>query len=159
MERFLYRLSISNHADRFILKGALLFKVWAISEARATRDIDMLMRSSNALNNVVAISTEICSFVPPVDDGMMFDASTVRGTSMQLQREYEGARVQFEARLRPGAGSRSAWSRIRRCCHTRPSGNCLPCSTRLSCAKTQRLSSWDCFSGKVANYGWKRCGK
>jgi hypothetical protein len=28
MERFLYRLSRSAHADRFILKGALMLRVW-----------------------------------------------------------------------------------------------------------------------------------
>ena len=28
LERFLYRLSQSPHADRFLLKGALLFKLW-----------------------------------------------------------------------------------------------------------------------------------
>ena len=28
MERFLYRLSVFSFADRFILKGALLLRVW-----------------------------------------------------------------------------------------------------------------------------------
>ena len=28
LERFLYRLSQSPHADRFLLKGALLFTLW-----------------------------------------------------------------------------------------------------------------------------------
>jgi len=42
MERFLYRLSCSDSAHRFILKGALLLKVWETSEFRATMDIDML---------------------------------------------------------------------------------------------------------------------
>ncbi len=32
MERFLYRLSCSNSAHRFILNGALLLKVWETSE-------------------------------------------------------------------------------------------------------------------------------
>lgn len=27
MERFLYRLSLSSHAERFVLKGALMFTV------------------------------------------------------------------------------------------------------------------------------------
>jgi hypothetical protein len=29
IERFMYRLSKSPHADRFILKGALMFSVWS----------------------------------------------------------------------------------------------------------------------------------
>ena len=46
MERFLYRLSKSTHADRFILKGALMLRVWQSPEARPTMDIDMLGRAS-----------------------------------------------------------------------------------------------------------------
>lgn len=34
MERFLYRLSKSRYADRFVLKGALMFTFWGASDAR-----------------------------------------------------------------------------------------------------------------------------
>ena len=47
IERFLYRLSQSSHADRFILKGALMLRVWLSPEVRPTMDIDMLGRTSN----------------------------------------------------------------------------------------------------------------
>jgi hypothetical protein len=40
MERFLYRLSQSKFANQFILKGALLFRIWGAEDSRATRDID-----------------------------------------------------------------------------------------------------------------------
>lgn len=40
MERLLYRLSRSDHKDSFVLKGALLFRVWDVPDSRATRDID-----------------------------------------------------------------------------------------------------------------------
>ena len=46
MERFLYRLSRSTHADRYILKGALMLRVWRSPEPRPTMDIDMLGRTS-----------------------------------------------------------------------------------------------------------------
>jgi len=36
MERFLYRLSQSEHADRFILKGALMLRAWRSPEIRPT---------------------------------------------------------------------------------------------------------------------------
>jgi hypothetical protein len=32
MERFLYRLSQSPHARRFVLKGGLMLRVWNVSE-------------------------------------------------------------------------------------------------------------------------------
>ena len=37
MERFLFRLGASEHADRFVLKGALMLRVWNLPLARATR--------------------------------------------------------------------------------------------------------------------------
>ncbi len=42
IERFLYRLSRSHFADKFVLKGALMFLVWGASIYRPTRDIDFL---------------------------------------------------------------------------------------------------------------------
>ena len=41
-ERILYRLSRSEHADRFVLKGALLMLVWLGETIRPTRDADLL---------------------------------------------------------------------------------------------------------------------
>lgn len=40
MERFLYRLSKSSHAEKFILKGALMLIVWRAPLSRPTMDID-----------------------------------------------------------------------------------------------------------------------
>lgn len=42
LERFLYRLSRSAHADRFLLKGAMLFNLWYDMPHRPTRDADLL---------------------------------------------------------------------------------------------------------------------
>ena len=42
LERFLYRLSISEHRDHFLLNGALLCDLWFDVPLRATRDIDLL---------------------------------------------------------------------------------------------------------------------
>lgn len=41
-ERFLYRLGISSHKDRFVLKGASLFLVWKGRNYRVSRDVDFL---------------------------------------------------------------------------------------------------------------------
>ncbi len=54
MERLLYRLSQSVHADRFILKGALMLRVWHSPEHRPTMDIDMLGRTSNKEADIIA---------------------------------------------------------------------------------------------------------
>jgi len=50
MERFLYRLSQSEFADQFVLKGALLFAVWGDFPRRTTMDIDLLGFSENSLD-------------------------------------------------------------------------------------------------------------
>ena len=42
IERLLYRISISQHADQFLLKGALLFDLWFDIPHRPTRDADFL---------------------------------------------------------------------------------------------------------------------
>ena len=42
LERLLYRLSVSEHRDRFILKGAMLFVTWVADPFRPTRDLDLL---------------------------------------------------------------------------------------------------------------------
>jgi hypothetical protein len=42
IERFLYRLSCSPYADRFVLKGALLMLVWLGETIRPTRDVELL---------------------------------------------------------------------------------------------------------------------
>lgn len=99
MERFLFRLSESQYKDVFILKGALLLKVWQVSDSRATMDIDTLARTSNSLENLVKIINELCEHVSSIDDGIDFLSSSIRGEKMQLQKEYEGVRVKFEGRL------------------------------------------------------------
>ena len=47
MERFLYRLSKSHHANRFVLKGALMLRIWQAPQIRPTMDIDLLGKTNN----------------------------------------------------------------------------------------------------------------
>jgi len=60
MERFLYRLSKSEHADSFVLKGALMLAVWRIPQSRPTLDIDLLGRGSNNPDEMVAVTLAVC---------------------------------------------------------------------------------------------------
>jgi hypothetical protein len=52
LERFLYRLSKSPHVDKFILKGAMLLRVWDVPDARPTMDVDLLGMTSNNAGKV-----------------------------------------------------------------------------------------------------------
>ena len=42
LERLLYRLTLTPHASRFILKGAMLVTTWFPDPHRQTRDVDLL---------------------------------------------------------------------------------------------------------------------
>src|SRR3989304_4855221 len=59
MERFLYRLSLSPHVHRFILKGALMLRAWNSPECRPTMDIGLLGKTSNEEASIVAQIREI----------------------------------------------------------------------------------------------------
>lgn len=98
IERFLYRLSRSRHASKFILKGALLFRIWGLSSSRSTRDIDLLGFTSNEVGNLVAIIQEICK-QEVEQDGIFFDAETVTGERINEDAEYEGVRLRLSGLL------------------------------------------------------------
>lgn len=98
MERFLYRLSQSTHAGRFILKGALMLRVWQAPQARPTMDIDMLGKTAN---NPEAICNQVREILAThvVDDGMQFDDSSLQTETIKEQAEYQGIRVRFNGHL------------------------------------------------------------
>ena len=98
MERFLYRLSKSRHASRFILKGALLLRVWDKDSYRTTRDIDLLGRMPNDIAALEEIARSVC--VQPIEpDGLQFDAATVTGATIVEDGDYEGVRIMFRGGL------------------------------------------------------------
>jgi len=68
IERLLYRLGVSAHTDRFVLKGAMLFKLWAEGLHRATWDLDLLGRGASTVAEVVAVARELCGI--EADDGI-----------------------------------------------------------------------------------------
>jgi len=59
MERFLYRLSASPHASKFLLKGALLLTAWRAPMSRPTMDIDLLGRTSNEVDDIVNLLKDV----------------------------------------------------------------------------------------------------
>ena len=93
MERFLYRLSLTEFADKFILKGALLFTVWNIVERRPTLDIDLLAHHSNKITEIERVVKEICAV--GTSDGLHFNPASVAGTKIKEDADYEGVRVKF----------------------------------------------------------------
>ena len=98
MERFLYRLSRSRHADKLVIKGALMLTIWKVDRLRPTRDIDVLARMRNDLDAVLGLTRDVCvQHVEP--DGLAFDADTVEGERIVEDAAYGGIRVRFRGRL------------------------------------------------------------
>lgn len=98
MERFLYRLSQTEHVDSFVLKGALLFRIWDMPDSRATRDIDFLAYLDNSPDNLATIIRDVCA-IDSVDDGLEFDPKTVKAQRIKEDADYEGVRIRFRGQL------------------------------------------------------------
>lgn len=98
MERFLYRLAQSPHADRFVLKGALMFNAWKAPTSRPTKDIDLLGRMENSTGALAAAMRDVCRQAVEVD-GLVFDHESVEGMVIKEDADYEGVRVTFRGSL------------------------------------------------------------
>lgn len=98
MERFLYRLSISPYAEKFFLKGGLMLKVWDSMDHRATMDIDLLARTSNQIDNLQRIITEV-SGIACEEDGIAFDTQKLILRNTQTGGDYNGVSSSFSAKL------------------------------------------------------------
>ncbi|MBS1943380.1 MAG: nucleotidyl transferase AbiEii/AbiGii toxin family protein [Bacteroidetes bacterium] len=97
LERILYRLTQSPHADRFLLKGALLFTLWYDMPHRATRDADLLGFGASDLESVAQVFREIAGL--KVDDGIVFDSASVAVEEIRKETGYGGVRVVIASEL------------------------------------------------------------
>ena len=102
LERLLYRLSVSDQRERFVLKGAMLFAIWQDDPFRPTRDLDLLGHGDPDPVMVAASIRSICSVEVP-DDGVVFDVAGVEAAPIRDEDEYPGVRVRTGATI---AGAR-----------------------------------------------------
>ena len=104
LERLLYRLSVSPHRDRFILKGAMLFVTWVADPFRPTRDLDLLGHGDNDAVAIAETFRAICA-QPVADDGVTFDVAALTAAPIREEIEYGGVRIRTRATI---AGARIA---------------------------------------------------
>lgn len=71
---------------------------WKVPISRPTRDIDLLARTTNDLEQIKVLISEICA-VPVEDDGLVFDAASVQTVRIAEEALYEGVRAIFQGRL------------------------------------------------------------
>jgi predicted nucleotidyltransferase component of viral defense system len=98
IERFLYRLSRSRHAEQFVLKGALLLLVWLGETLRPTRDADLLGFGELSDEALAGIFKEVCG-VEVDPDGVTFDPDSVTVAAIREEDAYGGRRVMLQGRL------------------------------------------------------------
>ena len=93
-ERFLYRLSVSDEVDRFVLKGASLFRIWEGRTARATRDVDLGADDAES-HASIRTALETIARTPCPEDGVVFDASGIEVAEIRddLPRSALRARI------------------------------------------------------------------
>lgn len=97
LERLLYRLSISQYASQFLLKGALAFALWFDHPHRPTRDADLLGFGPNDTDRLARVFRDVISI--KVDDGIQFDLQSVQANEIREEARYGGIRVTLNASL------------------------------------------------------------
>lgn len=91
IERLLYRLSVSQYADEFLLKGALLFDLWFDIPHRPTRHADFLGFGSDKLPQLASVFKDVCAI--DADDGVIFRADSVQAIEIRKDANYAGVRI------------------------------------------------------------------
>lgn len=93
-ERLLYRIQTSGHAEKFVLKGAMLFALWHDVPGRPTRDIDLTSFGDLTHDRLRTIFADACA-VEMQSDGLRFDADSIQTDDIRDDQEYHGVRVRL----------------------------------------------------------------
>jgi predicted nucleotidyltransferase component of viral defense system len=98
LERLMYRLSKSALANRFVVKGALAFLVWADEPFRATRDLDLLAMPEPSQDELLELFHSLCH-MEVADDGLSFDEKSITIAEIREDQHYGGLCVNLIALL------------------------------------------------------------
>ena len=99
LERTIYRISVSEYADRFTLKGGIfLYALFNRDYARATTDIDLLARRiPNGTEQMETIFRNI--FAIECDDALRFDLASLKVSTITEFKQYPGVNLSINAFL------------------------------------------------------------
>ena len=91
LERLVYRLSVSEYRDRFVLKGGMLVTLWTADTGRFTRDIDFLAFGSDEETQL----KEAFSAILAIDgrDGLIYDTANLTAVAIREDQVYGGMRL------------------------------------------------------------------
>jgi hypothetical protein len=97
-ERWLYRLGKSDYAEKFVVKGAMLYVLWTDNPPRTTRDLDLLGIGNLAEPELRRIFSKIGRMKVEAD-GLTFDTNNMVVEQIRDEAEYHGLRAKFSASL------------------------------------------------------------
>jgi predicted nucleotidyltransferase component of viral defense system len=97
-ERLLYRLSVSEYARDFILKGAMLFMAWTGQSYRPTVDMDFIGYGEESSERLAGVFRHVCD-VEVEPDGLEFNPNSVKAAPIREEKEYQGQRITLTAFL------------------------------------------------------------
>ncbi|MBL4768816.1 MAG: nucleotidyl transferase AbiEii/AbiGii toxin family protein [Rhodobacteraceae bacterium] len=97
LERLVYRLSVSDYRDRFVLKGGMLVTLWTEDTGRFTRDIDFLAFGADDEASLKEAFKTILSI--DAGDGLVFDAANLTAAAIREDQVYGGMRLKTVAHL------------------------------------------------------------
>lgn len=98
-ERLLYRISMSEYREHLLLKGSALLYAYQPFDARPTVDIDLLGHQwSNSPDEIKTAFVQICA-IECEEDGVAFDAETLRISPIAIEKRYPGVCVVVDAHL------------------------------------------------------------
>ena len=99
LERTIYRISVSQYASHFVLKGGIfLYAVFDRKYSRATTDVDLLARCiSNSAEEMKAVMHDILA--QDTDDALVFDLDSITAEDITEFKEYHGLHISAVAYL------------------------------------------------------------
>lgn len=98
-ERLLYRVSVSQYKDNFLLKGGSLLYALDGLEARPTVDIDFMAdRISHDRDNMTEIFRKIVA-IGCDEDGVYFDTESIKPEPITVDKKYPGLRFYVTAHM------------------------------------------------------------
>ncbi len=90
IERFLYRISISDYKDKFILKGGMFLYSKTDNLNRPTKDIDLLAQEYETEKNEIQEKFEAIAKLEYESDGVLFDSTNIQISELEKQDKYSG---------------------------------------------------------------------
>ena len=98
-ERLLYRVSVSQYKDNFLLKGGSLLYAINGLETRPTIDVDFMAHHiSRNREHLETVFREILA-IECKEDGVTFDLESLRSKPITIEKDYPGTRFFVTARM------------------------------------------------------------